>query len=174
MINLQSKEKILHQDNPDKSMLVFWFFKSMALSLILFWPLTMFGSILLVPLKSFIGVGFMLLFFFLAFTILFVITFLYHVYLRKTYEYYITNQRVVFKGGILLKRLRSVPYHKITDVEVSQNIIEQFLNLSTLRLHTAGMGTAMAEIRFIGIKDASTPEKAITRELNKFKSKTAE
>lgn len=176
MINLQDKEKVLYKGWPQPAVLFFWFFKSLLISLVIFWFFGIFGFTIFIPLASVFGVFSLAVIgiYALGFLFLFAIVFIYHIYLRKTYEYYATNQRVVFKGGLLYKRTRNVPYHKITDVEISQNIFEQILKIYTLRVHTAGMGGPMAEVRFIGLDDPREAEKIISKELKKFKGRTAD
>lgn len=98
--------------------------------------------------------------------------------LRKTYVYYVTDQRCVFHGGILRRIERSVPYHKVTDVEMSQNIVERILDISTLKVFTPGtssmqtslFGGQRAEISFDGLKDNETPASTINEILRKFRA----
>ena len=90
--------------------------------------------------------------------------------LRRTYLYSMTDQRCVFEGGILLRIERSVPYHKITDVQVSQNLLEQFLGISTLSIFTPGTGTMQAEIAFVGLADAHEPAAIVNGQLTKHKA----
>lgn len=102
----------------------------------------------------------------------------YCVYLRRTYVYYVTNQRCVFRGGILRRIERSVHYHKVTDVETSQNIVERALGISTLNIFTPGTGSMVAtpfggqraEISFVGLKDSETPAATINEVLRKFRA----
>jgi uncharacterized membrane protein YdbT with pleckstrin-like domain len=54
----------------------------------------------------------------------FVISIIYHKHLIKTISYVITNKRCIYSGGILRKVMHSVNFGKITDVEISQNILE--------------------------------------------------
>ena len=89
--------------------------------------------------------------------ITFVIVIMYHHYLRKTFVYYITNKRCVFQGGIIKKIRRSIPYNKITDIEISQNLAERLLGITRINIHTASMGTNKSEISFFALKDAETP-----------------
>lgn len=102
---------------------------------------------------------------------------IYCAYLRRTYVYYITSQRCVFHGGILRKVERSVPYHKITDVEMSQNIFERVLGISSLGIFTPGTASLSpnapwqrAEISFVGLKDNQTPADIVNDQLRKFKA----
>ena len=103
---------------------------------------------------------------------------IYCVSLRQTYVYYVTNQRCVFRGGIILRRERSVPYHKITDVEISQNIIERALGIPKVNVFTPGTGSTTAspfggqraEISFVGLRDSESPAATINQILKKFKA----
>ena len=108
---------------------------------------------------------------------LFILVLIYCEFLRRTYVYYITNQRCVFHGGILKRIERSVYYHKVTDVERSQNIIERILGISTLNIFTPGTSSRSenspfpkAEISFVGLKDNEGPAEAINGILRKFRA----
>lgn len=79
--------------------------------------------------------------------------------LRKTYKYSVTHETVDYESGIFNKTFRNVPHHKITDVTKSQNIFERIFGISTLHIQTAG--TSIAEISFVGLKDADTPRDII-------------
>jgi uncharacterized membrane protein YdbT with pleckstrin-like domain len=100
----------------------------------------------------------------------------YYAKLKGTFQYCITNQRCIFEGGIIIRRKRSVPYHKITDVEINQNIIERGLGISSLKVFTPGTGSAgmpgfeKAEIAFYGLKDAEMPANIIQNILKKYKA----
>ena len=61
--------------------------------------------------------------------------FLYIYLLRKTYHFYITNERCIFIGGILWYRKRSVPYHKITYAERRQSLFERIFGLSSILVY---------------------------------------
>jgi len=98
-------------------------------------------------------------------------------FLRRTYVYYITNQRCVFHGGIIRRIERSVHYHKVTDVEMSQHIIERILGISTLNIFTPGTSSRVgesslqkAEISFVGLKDNESPAETINGNLRKFRA----
>ena len=97
-------------------------------------------------------------------------------YLRRTYAYYITDQRCVFKGGIIRRVQHLIPYHKVTDIEMSQNIIERVLGISTLNIFTPGTSSRgdssfqKAEISFVGLKDNESPAETINGILRKFRA----
>ena len=160
-INLKNNEIIIREMHPDSSLLLLWIFtKCLAVTLFSFWiifffiffSVSMSGGVM--GMESFMKFSDDLALFVI---IAFGIVIMYHHYLRKTYVYYITNHRCVFQGGIIKRIRRSVSYDKITDVEISQNILERFLGIGRINVHTASMGTQKSEISFVGLKDAEAP-----------------
>ena len=178
-MKVQDGEQIVHEFKPEKNILWIWLFtKCLSVGLAAgfagvwvfgFWP--MLGSDSDFAFSSaFIGaavVGLPCL----------GLALLYCRCLRRTYVYYITNQRCVFHGGILRRVERSIPYHKVTDVEMSQNIIERILCISTLNIFTPGTSSRgsnssfqKAEISFVGLKDNESPADTINGILRKFRA----
>jgi PH (Pleckstrin Homology) domain-containing protein len=51
---------------------------------------------------------------------------------RRSHKYIITNQRIVFKGGIITKEERTLRYDKITDINSKQGIIGQIFSFGTI------------------------------------------
>jgi uncharacterized membrane protein YdbT with pleckstrin-like domain len=170
-LNLQKNERILYEDGPRGVILVFWAFKSLFIAFFL--------TMVLSPITGFFGFSIFsgligasgLIYSILpVFILVFILVFLYHIALRKTFKYYITNDRVVFKGGIIIRRIRSVPYHKITDASISQNIIEAAVGISKVNIHTAGTSSFKAEIQFVGVGEPERAQSLVLQELKKFKS----
>ncbi|MHC4200147.1 MAG: PH domain-containing protein [Planctomycetota bacterium] len=181
-MKLQQDEEIIHELRPEPQILWIWFFsKSLpfapagfGLTFMVFMFLT---AAFLQDAEDFmLGVAVMAAA--LAAVAFLVLAFVYCVYLRRSYVYYVTNQRCVFKGGILLRIERSVPYHKVTDVEMRQNIIERILGISKLNIFTPGtasvvntpFGGPRAEISFVGLADSETPAATINETLRKFRA----
>ena len=178
-------EKIIHELRPQPSVLVSWFFTkcipvALVATLLSGIPLSVIASVSatavsgnLLPLGRIVATVVLIPFGFL------VLAFIYCTFLRKSYIYYITNQRCVFHGGVLRRVERSVPYHKITDVEISQHIGERLLGISRLQLFTPGTasmtaypfgGQQRAEISFIGLRDSETPAETINGILSKLRA----
>ncbi len=177
-MNLQRGEKILYQGTPDVKILIPWFIVSLVY--VFFTTVIIFLSI--GPLffdifkYKFYGNLFSnyLIFIqnhFFIFLLLVVIVFYYHIALRETYKYYITTKNIIFEGGILFKKIKIVPYYKITDVSIFQNIIERMVGLSRIRVQTAGnSGTVRPEVEFIGLKDVKRPLSIIMKHISKNKN----
>lgn len=51
---------------------------------------------------------------------------------RRSHKYIISNQRLVFKGGIVTKEQRTLRYDKITDVNTKQGILGQIFSFGTI------------------------------------------
>ncbi len=51
---------------------------------------------------------------------------------RRSHKYFITNLRIIFRGGIIIKRERSLRYDKITDLECSQGIFGKLFRYGTI------------------------------------------
>ena len=184
-MKLQDGEQKIHELHPEKNILGIWFFSKVIFStffaaFITFWCFGFFGGMFLAATRAdskliFITGGIAGLFIGISFLF---IGLIYCIYLRRTYIYYITNQRCIFHGGIIRKVERSIPYHKITDVEQSQNILEQILGISTIKLFTPGtastwgtpFGGQRAEITFSGLKDNETPAITINEYIRKAKA----
>ncbi len=176
------EEEILHELTPEKNILFIWFFtKALAVGIIggaIAFGLVGFSGILFTfggeSAFSFIGgiIGAIILG-----PILLLLAMVYCEFLRRSYIYYITNQRCVFHGGIIRRVERSVYYHKVTDVEMSQNIIERILDISTLNIFTPGTSSRSAdsssqkaEISFVGLRDNESPANSINSILRNFRA----
>ena len=51
---------------------------------------------------------------------------------RRSHKYIISNQRLIFKGGIVTKEERTLRYDKITDINAKQGIIGQIFGFGTI------------------------------------------
>lgn len=51
---------------------------------------------------------------------------------RRSHKYVITNQRIVFKGGVIVKEERTLRYDKITDINSKQGVIGQIFGFGTI------------------------------------------
>ncbi len=156
-MKLQRGEKILYQGAPERKILILWFLDSLiytfAFSLIIF--LYILGE----SADAFLDFFEFVFSYLSVFLTVLIIVFSYRIILRKTYKYYITTKNVIFEGGFFFKRIKIVPYHKITNVSVSQNIFERMIGLSRINIQTAGTGMRKPELQFVGL---SNPEKPLS------------
>lgn len=51
---------------------------------------------------------------------------------RRSHKYIITNFRVVFRGGVITKRERTLRYDKISDIDAQQGVLGQIFGFGTI------------------------------------------
>ena len=51
---------------------------------------------------------------------------------RRSHKYIISNQRIIFKGGVVTKQERTLRYDKISDINAKQGIIGQIFGFGTI------------------------------------------
>jgi len=89
--------------------------------------------------------------------------------LRKTHTYYITDENVIEEFSFLSRRVVSVPYSKIQNIDLIQDVLERIVNIGNLEFYTAGVGDTEPEIAFRGIKNPFLIKNLIPKEkLNKM------
>lgn len=133
------------------------------ISLILIWIYAFIQVLVKPELKENNGIGGLIVFGVIL--ILLYLSFaIYYTLLRKSYQYLITNYGVAFNGGIFKKITKEVPFTKITDINISQNIIERLLGIYNLNIQTSGskpFADSKPEIAFFSIDDPQTPRNLI-------------
>jgi len=73
----------------------------------------------------------------------------------RALEYYIDSEGVKMKGGVIWRKYVTVPYSKITNVDVTQGPLQRYCNIGTIHIQTAGAGGqqgAKAELKLTGIR----------------------
>lgn len=71
-------------------------------------------------------------------------------------EYYIDDEGVKMKGGVVWKKHVTIPYLKITNVDVTQGPLQRYYNIGTIHVQTAGAGGKQgekAELKINGIRE---------------------
>lgn len=51
---------------------------------------------------------------------------------RRSHKYILSNLRIIFKGGLLTKRERTIRYDKIADIDAKQGILGQIFSFGTI------------------------------------------
>jgi len=161
-------ERTYYESKPSGKVVVTWIFTKLLLSLFMIGFL--FGFIFLGAKEEghslFGNIGIVLA----IATGLIILIFIYLVFLWKTYSYKVTDKGIYFKGGIIVRKQKFVPFFKITNVETTQNLIEQMLGINKIGFQTAGTGgQPIPEIVFEGIEDIEKPKKLVYQLMEKSK-----
>ncbi|MBR9700433.1 PH domain-containing protein [Candidatus Woesearchaeota archaeon] len=159
MVGLFRGERIQYECNPEGNLLIIWTASTIIYTVVLvagitalyavFEPMGLIDTMTYIFLLGFVLAGFVLIF-------------LYKLFMLNTYEYYITNMRVIWKGGMFSVRERSLPFGKINDTEVTQDFFRQVLGISDLKIHAGGQ-----ELVFEGLKDANKPSELVSKRIRR-------
>lgn len=74
----------------------------------------------------------------------------------RTLEYSVDADAVRMNGGVFWKRRVTVPYDKITNVDIIQGPMQRMYGIGTVNVQTAGAGGAQgahAELRLAGVQE---------------------
>ena len=74
----------------------------------------------------------------------------------KTLEYHIDGEAVKASRGVFWKKHTSVPYAKITNIDITEGPLQRMYGIGTVHVQTAGAGGAqgaVAELRLDGVTD---------------------
>jgi len=74
----------------------------------------------------------------------------------RSLEYVVDNDSVKMKKGVFWRKRVTVPYTKITNVDVTQGPVQRMLNIGRIHVQTAGAGGAQgakAELKLLGVRD---------------------
>ena len=66
-------------------------------------------------------------------------------------------------SGVIARRSREIPYRRIQNVDIRQNVIFQLLGLATVTIETAGGGSAEASLNFVSEGEATRLQREIRR-----------
>jgi uncharacterized membrane protein YdbT with pleckstrin-like domain len=182
-MQLLQGETVLLEAKPSTNVAITWLF-SKAL------PIALYAGILLLvswiffnsppergkpPPYSF-SVG--ALFVVTGFLVVWVIAYVYCRQLAQSFKYTITSQRFIFSGGIVRRVLYAVEHRRVTDVQLSQNPIEQLVRLSSVSLFTPGTASVrpnsknqpMPELRLEGLQNGEEAFALVSACVQKAKS----
>ncbi len=82
----------------------------------------------------------------------------------RALEYYIDDEGVKMKGGVVWKKHVTVPYPKITNVDITRGPLQRHYNIGTIHVQTAGAAGSQgekAELRMHGIRELDRVRNAI-------------
>lgn len=83
----------------------------------------------------------------------------------KTLSYQIDEDSVDAEGGVFFTKHVTVPYSKVTNVDLTQGPFQRMVDVATIHVQTAGAGGAQgtqAELRLTGVKDFQDLKQIVT------------
>ena len=86
----------------------------------------------------------------------------------RTLEYGVTGDSVRMRGGVFWKKNVTVPFTKITNIDLTQGPLQRRFGIGTIHVQTAGAGGSQggaAELLIFGIKDTGELKELITERM---------
>jgi len=80
----------------------------------------------------------------------------------KRYEYRVTADTFDIRSGVFSRREREIPFERIQNVDIAQNVVQRALGIAELRLETAGGNATEAALRYVSQAEASRLQELIS------------
>jgi len=82
-------------------------------------------------------------------------------YVRR-YEYRVTADTFDIRSGVLSRREREIPFERIQNVDIAQNVVQRALGIAEVRLETAGGSESEARLRYVSRGEATRLQNLIS------------
>lgn len=90
----------------------------------------------------------------------------YSIFQYFTYHYRVFGNELVVRSGVFQKTVRHIPFSRIQNVSITQNILHRIFNVAEVKLEAAGGVTPEAQMRVLSVKDAHELEELIRSHVN--------
>lgn len=98
---------------------------------------------------------------FILFAVGFVLGVGYGIAYYWVFEYELTEDTFDVTSGVLSRKHREIPYHRIQNIDTTQSFIQRLIGLSVVKLETAGGSQTEAELDFVSSEEATRLQSAI-------------
>jgi putative membrane protein len=78
------------------------------------------------------------------------------------YEYRVTADTFDIQSGVLSRREREIPFDRIQNVDIAQNVVQRALGISEVRLETAGGTDTEASLKYVSNQEATRLQNLIS------------
>ncbi|MEF8784492.1 MAG: PH domain-containing protein [Haloarculaceae archaeon] len=78
-------------------------------------------------------------------------------------DYELTTDTFDLNSGVFSRREREIPYHRIQNVDIGQNIVQRAFGIAEVSLETAGGGSTEAQLRYVSREEADRLQDEISR-----------
>ena len=88
------------------------------------------------------------------FVLLFVVGVAYGVAYYYRFEYALTPDTFDVYSGVIGRQEREIPYRRVQNVDISENVLQRLLGLAQVRIETAGGSGTEARLRYVSRAEA--------------------
>jgi membrane protein YdbS with pleckstrin-like domain len=93
----------------------------------------------------------------------------------RSLEYTINTDSISGKKGVFWRRTVTIPYYKITNIDITQGPVQRWYGIGTIHCQTAGIAGPQgqkAELKLLGIKDIERVKEMIRLNVKEFVKST--
>jgi len=91
----------------------------------------------------------------------------------QRFSYVLTDDTLDIHSGVVSRRDREIPYRRIQNVDVSQNIVQRALGIAAVNVETAGGSSTEAVIQYVTVDAAEQLQTDVRRLKRRERSDTA-
>ena len=81
----------------------------------------------------------------------------------KNFDFEITEDTFDIRSGVIQKKKREIPLHRIQNVDVRRNIFQRALGIAKVNLETAGGQTSEASLKYVELEKAQGIQEKVRR-----------
>jgi putative membrane protein len=79
----------------------------------------------------------------------------------QRFSYEVTEDTFDIASGVLSRREREIPYERVQNVDISENVLQRLLGLAQVRIETAGGSGTEARLRYVARTEATRLQKLL-------------
>lgn len=85
----------------------------------------------------------------------------YSIFQYFTYRYRVLEDELIVRSGVFQKSVRHIPFSRIQNVSITQNVLHRLFNVAEVKLEAAGGAKPEAQMRVLSLPDAQELEELI-------------
>jgi putative membrane protein len=82
-------------------------------------------------------------------------------YVRR-FTYQVAGNTFDIQSGVLSRREREIPFERIQNVDIAQNVVQRAIGIAEVRIETAGGGTSEAQLQYVSRSEATRLQELIS------------
>ena len=82
-------------------------------------------------------------------------------YVRR-FTYQVAGDTFDIQSGVLSRREREIPFERIQNVDIAQNVVQRAIGIAEVRIETAGGGTSEAQLQYVSRSEATRLQELIS------------
>lgn len=87
----------------------------------------------------------------------------YQIAYYRRFEYRLTEDTFDIDSGVFSRREREIPYGRIQNVDIAQNVFQRLFGIAEVRLETAGGGESEAQLQYVGLDEAQRLQESVSK-----------